>query len=210
MSTRIDRILLDAITSPLEIDHLLIETRADTSPIRGIVVPPVFARRVVDALRGNSIRVASVVGYPLGLAKPTVKAIEATSLAKDGVDAVEVTPLSHLILDGAWDALRDELLEMVRGVRAARPTTSIHVRLDLDILRDIDLPGAADAIVRGACDGVVLESKAVERLKSALLAIDATALERKAVIESPADAPGLAAHAVGIRFRRNYAPDKTH
>ena len=201
MSSRIDRILLDAITSPEDVDRLVHETRADDSPARGVVIAPVFARRVVDALRGSGIRVASVVGYPLGLAKPTVKAIEATSLAKDGVDAVEVTPLSHLILDDNWDALRDELLEIVRGVRAARPTTSIHVRLDLDVLRDIDLAATADAIARGACDGVVLESKTYEPLALAITAIQQTFLECKVMIDTSADSPRFDAHAVGMPFK---------
>jgi deoxyribose-phosphate aldolase len=199
MPPRIDRILLDVTTSPREIDRLVIETLADDAPSRGVVVPSIFARHLVDALRGSNVRVAGVVAYPLGLAKSTVKAIEATSLAKDGVDTVEVTPLAHLIRDAAWDALRDELLEIVRGVRAARPTTSIHVRLDLDVLGEIDLPATADAIVRGACDGVVLESQSADRQAVALLAMHSHPLERK-IIATDIENIWQGADAIGLRF----------
>lgn len=201
MTSRIDHILLNATTSPRDIDRLLSESRKDASSSRGIVVPSVFARRVVDALRGSNVRVASVVAYPLGLARSTVKAIEATSLAKNGVDAVEVTPLAHLLIDRAWDALRDELIEIVRGVRAARPTTTIHVRLDLDTLGEIDLPSAADAIRRGACDGVVLEARAADRVFAAYDAFEGAGLERKLVLATLADPSLRTPDAVGIPFR---------
>lgn len=200
MPIRIDYHQLLATTSPSDIDALVAFVRADDSPSKGIVVPPVFARHAVDAVRGSGIRVASVAGYPLGLAKPTIKAIEATSLAKDGVDAVEVTPLLANLLAGDWDALRDELLEIVRGVRAAKPTTTIHVRLDLGLLVDLEFAKLADAIVRGACDGVVLDGGMPQQAVAGLAALETTSLERK-LIPCPhahPNGPGIAA--IGRHF----------
>lgn len=155
-------VLLDPLhASAAEVDRVLAGILDGSTPARSIVVPPAVARRCVDALRGRGVRVASVVGYPLGLAKPTVKAIEATSLAKDGVDAVEVTPYPAHVIDGDWDVLREELLEIARGARAARPTLAIDVRVDVAWVKD---QGALASIVqRAACDRLIVDRAGSER-----------------------------------------------
>jgi deoxyribose-phosphate aldolase len=167
---RIDHTLLTARTSAADVDILISAVLADAAHSRGIVVPPVFARRAVEALRGSGVRVASVAGYPLGLSKSTLKAIEATGLAKDGVDAVELTPLPANIVGSKFDALRDELRESVRGVRAARQHTSLHARVDLDAcpLTAAALPMLLNAIAEGACDGIVLEARTIEPILAVL------------------------------------------
>ena len=130
---------------------------AAKSVARSVVVLPTSARRWVDAMRGRRVRVTSVVAYPLGLSKPTIKAIEATSLAKDGVDAIEVTPLPLHVAEGDSAALCEELREIVRGARAARPTLAIDVRVDAAWVRDGQLPGLLDAVRRSGCDRLILD-----------------------------------------------------
>lgn len=167
---RIDHILLAASTTERDVESFIAfvsnEARRHTATPYGVVVPPIFARQAVDALRGKDIRVASVAGYPLGFAKPTIKAIEATNLAKDGVDAVELTPLLANLLADDLEPLRAELLEVVRGVRAARPTATVHVRIDIDSIPPSQIRQIAlhDAVVRGACDGIVFESASPHRV----------------------------------------------
>lgn len=169
-------------------DLMRVVDRAISERFRAIVVAPVHARSFVEALRGTGVSVRSVVGYPLGISKPTVKAIEATSLAKDGVDALEVTPLPTAIrvcvLDRDEAPLRNELLEIARGARAARPTIGLHLRVDVTWLEDAEPANAiaalASTIARGAFDGLVLDGE-ITAWREALRA--ATSIERKARLD---------------------------
>jgi hypothetical protein len=170
-----------------------------------LFVPPVFARRAADAMRGSGVKVGSVVSYPHGLSKPTIKAIEATNLAKDGIDAVEITPLAANVRAAnvraanvraaQSNALRVELLEIVRGARAAKPSVAIHVRLDLDLL-GLDEEAVASAgrlIAQGACDGITLAANDVRTTQAALATLVALELplELKAMAASDDDASAL-------------------
>src|SRR5436309_421548 len=89
-------------------------TDATQSSVAAVVVGPVWVSRVATQLRGSGVAVVAAVGYPLGINKSTLKAIEATSAIKDGADEVEVVPWMANLLRGAMDATRVELMEIVR------------------------------------------------------------------------------------------------
>lgn len=127
--------------------------------IAGVGVFPVFVAPVAKLAAGRVAVVAKVGGA--GLAKPTLKAIEATSAIKDGAAEVQVEPLLAPLLAGDVDAAKQELLEIVRACRATGRDVMIHA-----VLRSAALmrgPGGGEgaveracrAIREGACDGVV-------------------------------------------------------
>ena len=132
----------------------------------GIVVAPVWVARVAAMLRASDTRagVTAVVAFPHGASKPTVKAIEATSCLKDGADAVAVVPhLANLVRLDA-EAMRAELLEIVRAARAVRRYALVHVVVESALLArlansaqhlDAALDAACRAIRESGCDGVV-------------------------------------------------------
>lgn len=160
----LDLCALDPTTSAEEVGRLIHEAlrRPD---VAHVVVPPVDAKQAVERLRTSVIGVIGVVGYPLGLNKPTVKAIEAVSLVKDGVAAIEVTPHAAAIAAGDFAALKHELLEVARGARAARSNVRIEVRIGLDCLPQVEatITDVATAIVHGACDAIVLDGTCAPR-----------------------------------------------
>lgn len=198
----LELIALAATTSAADVDALVDRALAD-GRIAAIVVPPAFARRAVIALREHAIDVASVVGFPLGLGKATVKAIEATSLAKDDVTGLAVAPLAANPIAGNLDAFRQELLEIARGARAAKAGIELSVRIDVDWPR-LDLAAIGAAVLRGAFDGVALVSadretlaaavatmRRVEGLKVAAIAADAGWMD--ALLVAGAHRVGIAA-----------------
>src|SRR5687767_1262133 len=119
----------------------------------GIVVSPVYVARVATMLRGSGATVTAAVNYPHGTSKPTIKAIEATSCIKDGADSILVVPHAAHLNRGDFDALRAELLEIVRASRATRRDVQIHVLIDQK--DDALIATACRAIRESACDGVV-------------------------------------------------------
>lgn len=167
MSRRPDTewIALAPTTRAADVDALI--DRAVAHGVAAVVVPPAFARRAVDRAAGR-LGVASVVSHPLGLDKPTVKAIAATSLAKDGVAGLIVTPLVAN-LSGDLEAFRQESLEIARGARAARSSIGLAVRIDL-AWGPLDVAAIGAAVLRGAFDGVAIEGDDPAALANAVRA----------------------------------------
>jgi deoxyribose-phosphate aldolase len=103
---------------------------------------------------GSGVRVCTVVGFPHGTSKPTIKAIEATSAAKDGADEIDVVcHLPHL-LRGDVDAARAELMEVVRAARAVRRQTVIKAIVESALLTAGVDDGQAEARLAAACRAV--------------------------------------------------------
>lgn len=125
LASRIDHTVLKPETSVQDVDRVVDEAIAHR--FCSVCVVPVFVRRVSERLKGTGVKTCSVVGFPHGTHKSTIKAIEATSVVKDGADEIDVVAfLPHLIrLD--LDAARDELLEIVRAARAVRNDVVIKV-----------------------------------------------------------------------------------
>lgn len=131
----------------------------------GVIVSPVWAQRAATMLRGSGISLGVTVGFPHGTAKPTLKAIEATSSIKDGADEVLISAhLVHLV-SGDYNATRAELLEIVRAARATRRDVGIHVIVETALLLALG-PGRSEKAIENACravresgcDGVVTTS----------------------------------------------------
>ena len=131
----------------------------------GVIVAPVYAARAATLLRGSGVRLGVTVGFPHGTAKPTLKAIEATSSIKDGVDEVFVA--AHLVplIAGDADAAKVELMEIVRAARATRRDVGIHVIVETALLMSLGqgrneraMLAACRAVRESGCDGMVTTS----------------------------------------------------
>ena len=104
-------------------------------------------------LAGSGVKTCTVVGFPNGTHKSTVKAIEATSTVKDGAEEVDVVAhLPHLLALN-FEAARDELMEVVRGARAVRPDVVIKVIIESAALVSINKDKAEETIAL-ACRAV--------------------------------------------------------
>ncbi len=142
-----------------------VATEAMQKSHAGAIVAPVWAGRVATMLQGSGVRVGTVVGFPHGTNKATLKAIEATSSIKEGVDDVFVS--AHLIHAIAcnFDSARGELLEIVKAARATRRDVAIHVIVETALLLSLGAGRSEEAIAiacrairESGCDGVVTAS----------------------------------------------------
>ena len=145
---------------PAEVHKLMTDAMQNDLP--AVVVPPVWVKRVATMLQGSGVRTETVVGFPHGTAKSTVKAIEATSCIKDGADAVHVVAHLPNLIRRDVAAAKQELLEIARAARAARRDVVITVILETAVLTRANaddvaatFAAACGAAREGACDGVV-------------------------------------------------------
>lgn len=146
-------VLLDPLADAKAVDRLIHEAAAHR--VHSVVVAPVHVRFVAPRMAAVKIQTFAAVGFPLGLNKPTLKAIEATSAVKDGADGIDLVPHLPPLMAGKIESVKQEVMEVVRGARAARPSTIVRLWFD----RPIDDEPLLDALIRGAresgCDCIV-------------------------------------------------------
>lgn len=116
----IDHTLLKPEATPAQIEQLCAEARE--YGFIAVCVNPCYVRLAVQQLRGSPVRVASVVGFPLGASLPQVKAYEAEQAILDGA-----TEIDMVINIGALKAGDDRLVQedIAAVVKAAHRSGAI-------------------------------------------------------------------------------------
>ena len=151
LASRIDHSLLSPQATEDDIDRIIAE--AISHRFAAVCVAPVFVRRVSRGLAGSGVRTCSVIGFPHGTSKPTLKAIEATAAVKDGADEIDVVAHLPSLVAGDVDAAKAELSEIVRGARAVRREVVIKVIVESALLMR-ENPGREEAVIAAACRAV--------------------------------------------------------
>ncbi len=212
------------------IDHTILKPEATTADVQrlcaeaaehgfaSVCVNGCFVAGAREALSGTGVKTCAVAGFPLGAMKPTVKAIEAVSLVKDGADEVDfVAHLPHL-MSGDGDAAREEYLELVKGVRAVLPGVVVKVIIEsAALMKDVDaavaemrVATACLAAMEAGCDfvktstgfhpagGATVEAVALMKKHAGALTVKAsggirTADDAKRMVDAGADRLGCSA-----------------
>lgn len=175
MSTASDTMAggMSAIAATLE--HSILRPEADVAQMERVVgeamryqlaavcVSGCHVERAAALLAGSPVKLCTVVGYPLGTARPEAMAHEAVELVKLGAQAVEfVAPLRYLLSQATDDAALAMRI-IVEAVRAARKGVALKAIIEAPALvRDTDVEtaesrigSACDAARRAGCDCVI-------------------------------------------------------
>ncbi|MEM9348262.1 MAG: deoxyribose-phosphate aldolase [Planctomycetota bacterium] len=133
------------------IDHTILKAEATRDDVMrlcdealehgfaSICVNGVFVPDVREKLAGSSVKACAVAGFPLGAMKPMVKAIEATSLVKDGADEVDFVAHLPTLLACDAEAARAEYAELAKAARSVLPGVVIKVIIEsAALMKDAD------------------------------------------------------------------------
>ncbi len=88
MARYIDHTLLKPEATAGDIDQLCRE--AEQYHFASVCINPTWVKRAAENLRGTSVPVCSVIGFPLGATTPEVKAMEARRALRDGAREVDM------------------------------------------------------------------------------------------------------------------------
>jgi len=161
LSSRLEHTILRPDLLPAEAHKAA--TGAMQGGLAGVVVAPVWVKRMATMLNGSGVRITAAVGYPNGTNKGTVKAIEATSCIKDGASELWVTPFLPNLIRADLDSIKLELLEITRAARSTRRDVRLHALIDWPILaRKASLAVeeatgvACQAVRESGFDGIVI------------------------------------------------------
>lgn len=144
LAATIDHTLLKAQATPEQVQQVVDEAlhhRFASVCVNGIYLPKIVKCLASQSVaEKNKVKSCGVVGFPLGAMKPTIKAIEATAMAKDGADEIDfVAHLPHLLAEDL-DAARDDFLSVTSAVREVRSAIVVKVILETAALMvDVDL-----------------------------------------------------------------------
>jgi deoxyribose-phosphate aldolase len=83
-------------------------------------VPPQHVARAAGLLRGHDVKLAAVIGYPLGSQSVGAKAAAAEQAVAEGADELEVVLNVQAMLAGDFHRVRDELAAVARAARTSQ------------------------------------------------------------------------------------------
>lgn len=136
LAARIDHTALKPET--LKADVLRLADEALTHAFASVCVNARFVEPLaakLNAHKDHHVLACAVAGFPLGSMHPVVMAIEATHACKNGAREIDVVAhLPHLFANDA-DALREDLLQTTRAVRAVASNVVVKVILETAALR---------------------------------------------------------------------------
>ncbi|MEE4273459.1 MAG: deoxyribose-phosphate aldolase [Thermoanaerobaculales bacterium] len=103
----IDHTVLKPDVPPDQIDRLCDE--AMQYHFAAVCINPVWVRRAAQRVRGSKVKVASVVGFPLGANVPEIKAMEARRAIRDGAREIDMVINIGALKGGDHDLVRRDI-----------------------------------------------------------------------------------------------------
>lgn len=109
----IDHTLLKPETTVKEIEKLCAEARQYA--FKAVCVNPVFVKTTREFLAGTQVLTASVIGFPLGVSLPKVKALETELAIADGAKEIDMVIRLDLVKTAQWSLVEKDIHEVVRA-----------------------------------------------------------------------------------------------
>ena len=114
------------------IDHSLLKPEVTKEEIKklcaegkkygfaSVCVNPVWVSLCVDLLKGSSVKVCTVSGFPLGANKPEIKAKEAEIAVKEGADEVDMVANIGALRAGDFKLVEEDIKAVRNAIRNER------------------------------------------------------------------------------------------
>lgn len=149
-STRTDSAGADRLSALLEskniladmasmIDHTILKPNATEDQIRQlcaearefcfatVCVNPAWVPLCARLLQGSTVKVCTVIGFPLGATLPEVKAFESQSCANLGAEELDMVINIGALKDRQYDVVRDDIAAVVSAAHASGATVKVII-----------------------------------------------------------------------------------
>lgn len=107
IASMIDHTLLKPEATEEMIENLCKE--AKENGFAAVCVNPFYVKKAKELLEGTEVKVATVVGFPLGANVKEVKAFEAKKAIEDGADEIDMVINIAALKNGQWAYLESEV-----------------------------------------------------------------------------------------------------
>ncbi len=150
LAGRIDHTILKPEATWEQVHKITAE--AVTHHFAAVCVSPCWIGRVAPMLAGTGVAACTVIGFPHGTSKTTVKAIESVSSIKDGAEEIDVVAHLPHLMAADLDAIKAELIEVARSARGTNSKVVIKVIVESALL--MQLGDKAEKAIAIACQAV--------------------------------------------------------
>ncbi len=115
LAALIDHTLLKPEATRAEIERLCAE--ADHFKFATVCVQPYRVAVAADLLKSSSVKVCTVIGFPLGANRAEIKALEAVRACTDGALELDMVINIGAAKDGNWSVIQTEVESIVRAAQ---------------------------------------------------------------------------------------------
>ncbi len=119
----IDHTLLKPDTTQEDIDTLCDE--AIEYGFAAVCINPTWVKRAAERLRGSDVKVATVIGFPLGATTPEIKAMETRRALRDGAREVDMVINIGALKSGQHELVRKDIEKVVDAAHEAGAITKV-------------------------------------------------------------------------------------
>lgn len=150
VATLIDHTLLSPKAVSADIDRLCEE--AVVHGFASVCINPYWVKQSAERLLGSSVKVCTVIGFPLGANITKVKRFESEAALEDGARELDMVLNVGALLSGEFDVVRDEIRSLAAIAHSAQAI--LKVILETCLLDDHQKISACQLAVEGAADFV--------------------------------------------------------
>lgn len=111
-----------------------------------------WVRYVAQLLRGSSVKVCAVVGFPLGAGTPEIKALEARRAIREGAREIDMVINVGLVKSGDWDAVMKDIRTVAESCKDGGAL--LKVILETCLLTKDEIVKACEASMRARAEYV--------------------------------------------------------
>lgn len=140
LASKIDHTLLKADASEKEVKKICAE--AKEFGFAAVCIPPYFVRKCKLWLTDTNVKVATVVGFPLGYAHTPAKVEEARRAIDEGADEIDMVINIIALKAGDWNYLKNELTSVATIVQLRGG--KLKVILETGLLTDAEIIKACE------------------------------------------------------------------
>jgi deoxyribose-phosphate aldolase len=145
------------------IDHTLLKPEAKIEQIKtlceeakehdfmSVCVNPFFVPVARKLLEGSSVKVCTVIGFPLGANTPSVKVYEAKKAVEDGADEVDMVQNISMAKEHDYEFIENEIRQIKEAVG---PDIVLKVILETCLLADDEIRECSIAAKKAGADFV--------------------------------------------------------
>lgn len=141
LNTYIDHTLLKPTASVTDIIALCEE--AAEHRFAAVCVPPCYVALAANRLAGTSVKVATVIGFPLGSATTAIKVAETKDAVENKADEIDMVVNVGAIKSEMWDAVTAD----IRAVVEAADTALVKVIIETSQLTDEEKVHATECVI---------------------------------------------------------------
>ena len=146
------------------IDHTILKPEATQADVKKLCeealkhnffsccVNSSWVRYVAQLLRGSSVKVCAVVGFPLGAGTPEIKAMEARRAIREGAKEIDMVINVGLVKSGDWDAVTKDIRTVAESVKDGGAL--LKVILETCLLTKDEIVKACEASMKARADYV--------------------------------------------------------